>query len=54
VLQLVERAVVMEKGQVIADGPPDQVLRLQQTRKTQQGKAKPEIKVSNSRSAESV
>lgn len=54
VLQLVERAVVMEKGQVIADGPPDQVLRLQQTRKTQQGKAKPEIKVSNSRSAESA
>jgi len=54
VLQLVERAVVMEKGQVIADGPPDQVLRLQQTRKTQQGKAKPEIKVSNSRSAERV
>jgi len=47
VMQLADRAIVMEKGQIAADGPPAKVL-------GGQAGSRPEIKVTNSRSPASA
>jgi len=49
VMQLADRAIVMEKGQIAADGPPGKVLGAQTG-----SKPRPEIKVTNSRSPASA
>lgn len=49
VMQLADRAIVMEKGQIVSDGPPAKVLGAEPATK-----AKREIRVSNSRSPASA
>ena len=49
VMQLADRAIVMEKGQITADGPPAKVLGAQSA-----PRSKAEIKVTNSRSSASA
>jgi len=52
ITQLADRAIILEKGQVVADGTPAEVLGVQSPEKPE--RVKPEIKVKNSRSAASA